>query len=170
MTASIVPVNGGQYRFVFKNETAGAFYIGIFHSFGAVDDSFNVDLYVEALTPGNAIPAQFVGLLGLPDLRRGDERTRVGVKAGDIKIIDRLYICKNYIFKERRVQWRLGMKNLYRVSDDEVDEHLSFIGLDDNDNSYINEENAYLNFKMILVKVRNLPLYFLNNLFSNLQK
>ena len=46
------------------------------------------------------------------------------------------------------------MRNLYRISDDEADEHLVFVGYDDNIRSYINEENEYLAFKMILVKVR----------------
>ena len=151
---SIIPVEGGQYRFAYKSEAAGVSHFGIFHSYAAVEASFAVDLYVEALTPVNEIPAELVGLLGLPELRRDLESTRVGVKIDDIIILDRLYICKNSIFQSRRVQWRLGMNNLYRISDDEVDEHSSFIGFDvDDEKCYINEENEYHSFKMILVKV-----------------
>jgi len=160
---SIIPVEGGQYRFAYKSEPDGVSHLGIFHSYAAVEASFAVDLYVEALTPGNEIPPGLVGLLGLPDLRRDLESTRVGVKIDDIIIIDRLYICKNSIFQSRRVQWRLGMKNLYRISDDEVDEHSSFIGFDvDDENSYINEENEYHSFKMILVKVIKSSFPFVN--------
>jgi hypothetical protein len=152
---SIIPVKGGQYRFAYKCEPAGVSHLGIFHSYAAVEASFAVDLYVEALTPENEIPAHFVGLLGLPELRRDLESTRVGVKVDDIIIIDRIYICKNSIFQSRRVQWRLGMNNLYCISDDEVDEHSSFIGFDvDDEDSYINEENEYHSFKMILIHVR----------------
>jgi len=151
---SIIPVEGGQYRFAYKSEPDGVSHLGIFHSYAAVEASFAVDLYVEALTPGNEIPTGLVGLLGLPDLRRDLESTRVGVKIDDIIILDRLYICKNSIFQSRRVQWRLGMNNLYRISDDEVDEHSSFIGFDvDDEKCYVNEENEYHSFKMILVKV-----------------
>ena len=151
--ASMIPVEGGQYRFAYKSDL-NRNYIGVFHSYLPEESSFAVDMYVEALTPENAVPNKFIGLLGLPDLKRDDERTRVGVKVNEIIIIDRLYICKNTLFQERRIQWRLGMRNLYRISDDEADEHLVFVGYDDNIRSYINEENEYLAFKMILVKVR----------------
>ena len=67
----VLPVDGGQYR-----------------SFES--PIFDVDLvYIEALTPLNSVPAKFVSLLGLPDLKRHNERTRLGVKASDIVIIDR---------------------------------------------------------------------------------
>jgi len=149
----LVPVEGGQYRFAYKIEL-NTCHIGIFHSYAAVESSFAVDLYVEALTPVDDVPAEFVSLLGLPDLKRGEERTRVGVKVSDIVILDRVYICFNTVFQERRVQWRLGMRNLFRISDDEADDHSSFIGSDDHHHSkYINEENEYLSFKMLLVRV-----------------
>ena len=57
------------------------------------------------------------------------------------------------MFQERKVQWRLGMRNLYRISDDEDDEHSSFIGYDEIHGRYINEEHEYLVFKMVLVRV-----------------
>ena len=119
---STQPVVGGQYRFRYKigNDSP---YIGVFHSYSDVEKSFDVDLYVEAFTPSNAIPEEYVSLIGLPDLRRLMEPTKLSVKIDEITILDRLYICKNRIFQQRCVQWRLGMRNLYRVSDEEVDEH-----------------------------------------------
>ena len=96
---------------------------------------------------------KFVGLIGLPDLKRHDELTWFGMKTSDIIILDRLYICKNSIFQNRHAQWRLGMRNLYRISDDEPDVEGSFIGFCDNYGSYINMEHDYLLFKIQLVKV-----------------
>jgi len=157
--ASMIPVEGGQYRFAYKCDINRR-YIGVFHSYVPEESSFVVDMYVEALTPESDVPNKFIGLLGLPDLKRDDERTRVGVKVNEIVITDRLYICKNSLFQERRIQWRLGIRNLYRISDDEADEHSVFVGYDDKIHSYINEESEYLAFKMILVKVRKLLSHF----------
>ncbi len=112
-----------------------------------------MDLYVQAFTPCADVPMKFVGLMGLPDLKRHGELTRFGIKTSDISIVDRLYICKNSIFQTRQTQWRLGMHNLYRISDDEADEHLSFIGINCTLGSYINEEHLYLSFKLVIVMV-----------------
>jgi len=156
---SMIPVEGGQYRFAYKINSSES-YIGVFHSYSVADSTFDVDLYIDAFTPANAVPSKFISLLGLPNLKRHEESTRVGIKVADIVILDRLYICKNSVFQERRVQWRLGMRNLYRISDDEADEHLSFIGDDGYIGSYINEENEYLVFTILLVKVQKLTLLF----------
>jgi hypothetical protein len=161
----IVPIVGGQYRFKYKSGL-GQLYIGIFHTYNENYRTFDIDLYVEALTPSNGVPAEFVSLLGLPDLKRHDERTRVGIKTSDITIIDRLYICKNSIFQQRKVQWRLGMRNLYRISDDEDDDHSSFIGFNDITGSYINMEHEYLVFRMVLVRVRMMMSLFFNLIIS----
>ena len=157
--ATIVPVDGVQYRFAYKIDVSTVLY-GVFHSYCIADHTFNVDLYFEVFTQADNVPSKYISLLGLPDLKRHEESTRVGIKVADIVILDRLYICKNSVFQERRVQWRLGMRNLYRISDDEADEHLSFIGDDGYSGSYINEENEYLVFKMLLVKVQKLTLLF----------
>ena len=78
MTA-IVPVVGGQYTFAYRNEL-DVLFIGIFHTFNEATSSFDVDLYIEAETPYNEVPPEFISLLGLPDLRRRtDEPTRAGV-------------------------------------------------------------------------------------------
>ena len=114
---SIAPVDGGQYRFAYKNDLS-LLYIGVFHSYSEAESCFDVDLYIDAATPPNEVPATLVSLIGLPDLKRHDERTRQKIKVNDITIIDRLYICKNSLFRERKVQWRLGMRSLYRISDD----------------------------------------------------
>jgi len=151
--ASIAPVDGGQYRFAYKSDLS-QLYIGVFHSYSEAESCFDVDLYIDAATPPNEVPATLVSLIGLPDLKRHDERTRQKIKVNDITIIDRLYICKNSLFRERKVQWRLGMRSLYRISDDEDDEYSSFIGFDDiTHGRYINEEHEYLVFRMVLVKV-----------------
>ena len=60
---SIIPVEGGQYRFAYKSEAAGVSHFGIFHSYAAVEASFAVDLYVEALTPANEIPVRHTILI-----------------------------------------------------------------------------------------------------------
>ena len=151
--ASTIPVVGGQYRFAYKNDL-DQLYIGLFHTYTEATDTFDVDLYIEAFTPSNEVPAQFVSLLGLPDLKRHNEQTREGIKISDITIIDRLYICKNSIFQQRKVQWRLGMRNIYRLPDAEDDDHSSFIGFNDITGSYINTEHEYLVFRMVLVRVR----------------
>ena len=96
----VLPVEGGQYRFAYKTELK-ACYIGVFHSYAAAESSFAVDLYIEALTPADDVPAEFVSLLGLPDLKRCEELSRVGVKVSDIVILDRLYICFNTVFQDR---------------------------------------------------------------------
>ena len=115
---------------------------------------------------------KFVGLIGLPDLKRHDELTWFGMKTSDIIILDRLYICKNSIFQNRHAQWRLGMRNLYRISDDEADEHLSFIVINSTIGSYINEEHLYLSFKMVIVMVNSFQfsvhIYMSSNLLGNI--
>jgi hypothetical protein len=149
----IVPVDGGHYRFKYKNDES-CFIIGIFHSSIENEASFNVDLYEPALTPAALVPAHLASLLGLPDLKRCEERSRA-VSVSDIIITDKLYICFNSIFLSRKVQFRQGMTNLFRVNDDEDDQYQSFIGIDiDHPLRYINEEKEYLSFKMLLVKVR----------------
>ena len=65
--ASMIPVEGGQYRFAYKSDL-NRNYIGVFHFYVPEESSFAVDMYVEALTPENAVPSKFIGLLGLPDL------------------------------------------------------------------------------------------------------
>jgi len=119
---TIQPAVDGQYIFRYKigNDSP---YIVVFHFYWDVGKSFHVDLYVAAFTPSNAIPSEFVSQIGLPDLRRVMELTKRSVKIDDITILDR----KNSIFQQRRVGWRLGMRNLCRVSDEEVDEHAKFI-------------------------------------------
>ena len=74
MTTPIFPIEGGQYRFAYKSGL-DQLYIGIFHNYDENLNSFDVDLYVEALTPSNRVPAEFVSLLGLPDLKRHDEQS-----------------------------------------------------------------------------------------------
>ena len=51
---SIIPVEGGQYRFRYKSGD-NTCHIGIFHSHIKAEALFQVDLYVEAFTPSNAI-------------------------------------------------------------------------------------------------------------------
>ena len=104
---SIVPVEGGQYRFAYKSDLINSF-IGVFYSYSTANATFDVDLYVQAFTPCEEVPMKFVGLIGLPDLKRHDELTWFGMKTSDIIILDRLYICKNSIFQNRHAQWRLG--------------------------------------------------------------
>ena len=89
---SIIPVKGGQYRFAYKCEPAGVSHLGIFHSYAAVEASLAVDLYVEALTPENEIPAHFVGLLGLPELRRDSK-----VHASELRLMTLLLLI-GYIY------------------------------------------------------------------------
>jgi len=157
---SIIPVEGGQYRFRYKSGD-NTCHIGIFHSYIKAEALFQVDLYVEAFTPSNAIDNKFISLIGLPDIKRREDEPTRGVHINDINILHRLYICKNSVFQEREIQWRLGMNNLYRISDDEIDEHLSFIGYnyDDNNERYINEEHQYLIIKLLLVKVNEYSLF-----------
>lgn len=162
----ITPTEGGQYRFKYITDES-QFYIGVFHSYSVSNCSYHVDLYIEAFTPVNEIPPDFVSLLGLPDVKRHDELTRIGVRVIDIIILDRIYICKNSMFQQRRVQWRLGMRNLYRISDDEADGHLWFNGYSEIEDSYINEEHDYLNFKMVLVKVMKSSLLLLHLMKCN---
>jgi hypothetical protein len=126
---------------------------------------FDVDLYIEHITPSDAVPSKFVSLLGLPELKRNaDEPTRLGVKAIDIVIIDKLYICKNSVYQDRLVQWRYGMKNLFRISDNETDELSSFIGYDNDCKRYINHEHEYHLFKLLLIRVR-IKMFFQNIIF-----
>ena len=66
---SIIPVEGGQYRFRYKSGDHTC-HIGIFHSHIKAEALFQVDLYVEAFTPANAIDNNFVSLIGLPDIKR----------------------------------------------------------------------------------------------------
>ena len=149
----IIPILGGHYRwkFILGDETDR---IGVFVHYTEEDNNvFYVNQFVEALTSPNDVPTHFVSLCGLPDLQRDDQDPTVQVHIDRIVILDRLYICNNSIFQERFVQWRLGMRNLYRISDDEPDVEGSFIGFCDNYGSYINMEHDYLLFKIQLVKV-----------------
>ena len=114
MTTPIVPIVGGQYRFKYKSGL-DQLYIGIFHTYNENYRTFDIDLYVEALTPSNGVPAEFVSLLGLPDLKRHEQSTLFAVLVRDISIIDKLYICKDSLFAKRLVPWRLGMRNLFRI-------------------------------------------------------
>ncbi len=109
---NISPVNGGQYRFAYTNDKH-TLYIGVFYNFCEFNLSCDIDLYVEG--GGTPLAENFVSLLGLPDLKRHNERTRRGVLINDISIINKLYIIKNSLFLERLVQWRFGMRNLYRI-------------------------------------------------------
>jgi hypothetical protein len=154
--APIIPILGGQYRWKF---TAGdtTDRIGVF-VYNTEEDNkiFYVNQYVEALTSPNDVPTHFVGLCGLPDLQRDELNPVVQAHIDSIIILDRLYICNNSIFQGRFVQWRLGMRNLFRISDDEPDVENSFIGFSDEHDSYINMEHDYHLFKMQLVKVNRL--------------
>lgn len=154
MANTIIPVIGGQYRFKLIEGDHPPTLIGVFTHYSENENIFDIDIYVEAFTPTHEVPAKFGGLCGLPDLKRSDEHPQLRENATNIIILDRLYICKNSVFQERRVQWRLGMRNLYRISDDEADDQLSFIGFNGDRGSYINEEHSYLSFKMYLVEVR----------------
>ena len=114
MTTPIVPIVGGQYRFKYKSGL-DQLYIGIFHTYNENYRTFDIDLYVEAFTPSNRVKAEFVSLLGLPDLKRHEQSTFFAVLVRDISIIDKLYICKDSLFAKRLVPWRLGMRNLFRI-------------------------------------------------------
>ena len=157
MTA-ISPVAGGHYRFI-KIGGDSTIYIGIV--VGIQVDHIErfvcaVNLYVEALTQPNDVPPEFSSLIGLPDLKRHPFPVSFNeISFEEVLILDRIYVCKNSVYQKRRVQWRVGMRNLYRISDDEEDEHLLFNGFGEGVlSNYINEEHDYLVFKILLVKVR----------------
>ena len=177
MMAPIIPIVGGQYRFkaVADDESIR---MGVFVHFSAEDGNFIVHQYVEAFTSPNDVPENFIGLCGLPDLKRDEKNPRLIFHVDEIIILDKLYICKNKLFQQRVLQWRLGMRNLYRICDDELDEECSFIGFDEDDgdpDKYINQEHDYLIFKMNLVMVSkptypfatfNFPTYHIYILYS----
>lgn len=162
----IIPVIGGQYRFkITESEPL----IGVFTHYSIHDNSFDIDVYVEAFTPVAQVPPMFGSLCGLPDLKRRDEHPQIRISIDNIIILDRLYICKNSVLQDRKVQWRLGMRNMYRIADNEADDHLSFIGFDRVNGRYINEEHCYHTFKMYIVEVRNLIFLFIHVLLFNFQ-
>jgi hypothetical protein len=145
----LVPVEGGQYRFQFKNDESRSC-IGIFHNF--TEQTCDIHVYEEAFTAADLVPPKYVSLIGLPDLKRSG--TRLGVLLNDFFITDRIYICFNKLFDSRTIQWRIGMRNLFRVDDEEEDQYKSFIGFDiDHPLRYINQEREYLSFKILLVQV-----------------
>jgi hypothetical protein len=58
-------VLGGHYRFMHRNVE----HIGIFHHLINNNSSALVDLYEIINTPANAISAEKISLIGLPDVR-----------------------------------------------------------------------------------------------------
>jgi len=160
----IIPIVGGHYRFKWILGD-GKCSIGVFVAYFGEEDqnTFLVHRYVEANTPANQVPEILASLCGLPDLKRHVDIMNI-INIKEINILERLYICKDSVFQERRVQWRLGMRNLYRISDTEDDDFFSFIGHDRMRASarYINEELEYLVFKLGLVEVNNI-LFQLKN-------
>jgi hypothetical protein len=154
MTAAITPIVGGHYRYKLINGD-GSICIGVFVDFKADERCFVADLYVEALTPPNEVPPEYASLIGLPDVESHPLVPFDTLPIENLLILDRVYICKNSVYQKRFVQWRVGMRNLYRISDDEEDEHSLFNGLGNGElGSYINEEHDYLGFRIQLVKVR----------------
>lgn len=96
--------------------------MGVFVYFSAEDENFIVNQYVEAFTSPNDVSENFIDLCGLPDIKRDMENPCQSFHVGRIITLDKLYICKNKLFQQRVLQWRLGMRYLYRICDDELDE------------------------------------------------
>ena len=149
-------VDGGHYKFVF-NEDPNTVLLGVFFESEVEKGvaTFKINLYEQFNDPLTlASRADRLCLLGLPAVRRLEHPFFYIIEETKITILSRIFIVKERVFIQREIQWRIGMKNLFRIADDTEDRRSDFIGMcDTQPGCYIEQERQYLAFRISIVEV-----------------